>query len=116
MKRRYFASMLLLPLTMLGCQSTGDLGGTSWNAVEVMSTERPDLADMDVTFGTDGWLTAIITVDDGSKEESRRRYEVYQSLLVVKRAEGDLELLHTFNDGQLILTDENFQARMRRTD
>jgi hypothetical protein len=40
---------------------------------------------------------------------------VFRSLLVIERAEGDLELLHRFENGQLILTDENFQARMRRT-
>ena len=109
------ALALALPLAILGCQSTGELGGTSWNAVEVISPAQPDMADLDVMFGADGWLTATITNDNGSKEESRRRYSVFRSLLVIERAEGDLELLHRFEDGQLILTDENFQARMRRT-
>jgi hypothetical protein len=115
LRRHYFALALLPPLAILGCQSTGDLGGTSWNAVEVVSPQRPDMADMDVTFGKDGWLSATITNDDGSKEESRRRYSVYRSLLIVSRDEGDLELLHNYENGQLILTDENFQARLRRT-
>ncbi len=108
--------VLLMSLTMLGCQGTGELGGTSWNVVEVISTSEPEVGDMDVAFGTDGWITSTITSDDGSTEEHRNKYSVYRTLLVVERDQGDLEVLHQFNDdGELILTDENFQARLRRT-
>jgi hypothetical protein len=100
---------------MIGCRHTGTLGGTSWNVVEVISLQQPDLLDMDVQFGTDGWVTSTIAHEDGTKETSRRQYSVYRSLLVVSRPDDDLQLLHRIEGDELFLTDENFQARLRRT-
>ncbi len=117
MKQTQWAAFITTPVLLLGCQSnTAELGGTSWNVVEVVSTAEPDLADMDIQFGTDGWVTTTITRDDGSIETTRRSYNVHRSLLMVDDTEkGDLELLYSVRDGQLILTAENFQARLRRT-
>jgi hypothetical protein len=70
---------------------------------------------MDVAFGTDGWVTTTITHRDGSSETHRNKYSVHRSLLVVSREQGDLEVLHSMDGGELVLTDENFQARLRRT-
>ncbi|MCP3903835.1 MAG: hypothetical protein GY715_09390 [Planctomycetes bacterium] len=115
--RRYCLPLIALPLLLTGCQKTGSLGGTDWTVIEVLSTTQTDIVDMDVSFGTNGMVTTTTTHADGTKEMSRRRFDVHEALITVRRGEeGDYSLLHRIVGDDMILTAESFQVRMVRLD
>lgn len=110
------AALALLGLILTGlagCQNTGSLGGTSWTVVEVIATDQTDIVDMDIDFGTDGWVTTTTTHADGEVETARRQYSVYEdAFIVVRRPEGDLHMVHAMDGGEMHLTATSFHARL----
>lgn len=108
--------MIALPLLLAGCQSTGSLGGTSWTVLDVLAPDHPEIVDMDISFGADGMVETTTTNADGSSETTRRHYDVHDATISVRRAEGDLHVLHRIDGDQMYLTAESFQARLMRMD
>jgi hypothetical protein len=106
---------LLSVIPLAGCQKTGTLGGTQWAVVEVLTSDENDIADMDISFGTNGMVTTNTVHSDGTYELTRRPYMVHKALIVVTReSEGDLNVLHRIDGDEMVLTAETFQARLQR--
>jgi hypothetical protein len=112
----WFALLLASPLLLTGCHKTGELGGSEWTVVEVLSTQRSDIVDMDLAFGEDGMITTTTTHRDGTIERSRRPYAVHKALISVyhEETDEDFQALHSIDGDDMLMTTELFQARLVR--